>query len=96
MKYDFTKLINKIDAEVEQEYVGSAINWTDENFNDAWSKAIYEFENAIINGDPDSVYLAGEIYKKRCINYIRRYKEFKNRKSTFDFFKQLERKQKTG
>lgn len=77
----FLDLINEIEAELNPRYWSGAIQWADEKYNGAWSKAIDRFENAITKGYENLNFAyaqsEGEIYKQTILKLIQEYKEEK-------------------
>jgi hypothetical protein len=74
------KLVGAIEAEIKTEYIGGAIRWADEKFNNAWSNAISEFETAIVRAgerhDFANLKIAADRYRDTVVALLRKYKNF--------------------
>lgn len=76
-----TQLINEIEGELSQAYWPGAINWCDENFDGAWSKAIDRFDLALADAgkrnDPHLAKTEADKYRHTILGLMNRYKEHK-------------------
>jgi hypothetical protein len=79
------------------EFIGGAINWTDENFDNDWSNSLDEFENNVRiardAGDLETVHRECDWIKVKLINYCRQYKEIKRITREQIFFNRIREKQ---
>lgn len=93
MNLGFLELINTIESELKQEYVGGAIKWCDEKFDNAWSKALDRFDKALaIAIDRQEYALAkmeGEFYKATILDLLRKFKTAKQIKDSDAFLESL-------
>lgn len=91
----FMETVNRIEAELLQEYWPGAIAWADREFNQGWSNAINTFENAITHAarSKDLIRFAEDacVYKKQIVGFLEKYKAHKNMDSRLSFLKTLQR-----
>lgn len=81
MTLGFTELMNTIEAEIRTEYIGGAIQWADQNFDNAWSKALTRFDKALgVAIDRQDYTLAkveADFYKITVVELLKKYKAAK-------------------
>lgn len=95
-----SNLIEQIESEIEMKYIGGAIEWADSEFNNAWSKAMDRFQDAlneaVIHDDFEkyqkSIMIEAENYKKTCLALIAKYREERNKLAVRDLFEGLAKK----
>ena len=92
MRYGFSKLIEEIETEIEIKYLPGCIRWSDENYNNAWSSAINEFEKALLTKNKEKIINQSQIYKSTCLSLIESYKRSKNNSHVSDFFRKIKNK----
>ena len=69
------KLISEIESKISIQYHGGAINWIDQKYGGAWSRAMDEFDAALSTHSPDLWRPAGQLYFERCSRWIDEYKQ---------------------
>lgn len=93
MSLGFLELINRIEAEIKIEYIGGAIQWCDEKFDGAWSKAMDRFDKALtIAIDRQDYQLAkmeGEFYKATVLDLLSKFNVAKGKDEADTFLKAL-------
>jgi hypothetical protein len=78
MNLGFGELIRTIESEIKTEYLPGAIQWADENFDDAWSMALNRFDAsltlAIERKDYSTAQIEGDFYRATILDLLRKYK----------------------
>lgn len=100
MNLGFMEIINAIEAELSAEYWPGAIHWADDNFDDAWTKAILRLQNAIDEATSTRNWriaeYEGQRYKHTILSLLRKYKEFKKIDDAKAFLSSINKLQQSG
>lgn len=75
---NFSKITEEIENELSIVYMPNAIQYIDNNFDNAWSKALDRFDHALKIGietnNHELLILEGNIYKETILKLIDQYK----------------------
>lgn len=98
MKPEFSKIIQNIDSQISEEYLGGCIVWSDREFNNAWTDALVRYENKLTEyilsdkSDPETLrkanYESG-LYLNTVLPLIKKYKESKKLDSAQMFLESI-------
>lgn len=73
-----TEIINAIEAEIEPLYLPGAILWANQNYDNAWDKAVDRFDRALTVAKRDYRWEMakdeGEVYKQAILGLLKKYK----------------------
>ncbi len=90
----FSKIIQDIEDELNFMYLPGAIQYMDDTYDFAWSKAIRRFEHALCKtietGNFEHSKLEGAIYRDTIIRLIGVYKNHKRGRKVDDFLETLQ------
>jgi hypothetical protein len=93
MNLGFSEIISAIEAELSIQYIGGCVKWADENHDNAWSKAMARFDEALVacieRKDYTSAKIAGEQYKRTCLDLLWKFKTAKKLHDTESFLGSL-------
>ena len=93
MIFEFSQFIQEVETEIGHEYLPGVIQWADENRDGAWSYAIDQFEKALIasrdHRNWEVLKQEANLYKKRCLDLIREYKDMHSFDEQDRFIKSL-------
>jgi hypothetical protein len=93
----FCDLIDAIENEIKHAYLPGAIQWADSYLDNAWSKAMNEFEEALKTyrdwEDKPRMDAAARIYKAKCLEMIGLYRESRREQKSGDLFGYLKQAQ---
>ncbi len=86
----FTQIIETIENELNLCYEPGAIKYCDEKFDNAWSKAIDRFDQALTkhmqSANAELIQYESELYRDTVLQLIKKYKMSKNLRKADDFF----------
>jgi len=90
----FSKCMEKLERELQTQYLGGCYAWIDETHDGAWTKAINQFEKAILayrDGliSDDSFTTEQEIYFSTVHNFVQEYRKYKQLDAKDSYIKSL-------
>jgi hypothetical protein len=93
MNLGFSNLIAAIEAEIEPGYMPGAIQWCDEQLDNAWSKAMDRFDGALRMAIERKDYVLaqseGEFYRATIMKLLSKYKAHKGMDEAKSFLSSL-------
>jgi hypothetical protein len=79
MRPRIASMLERIDMEIAQEYIGGAIDWADKNCDNAWTNAIEQLERALARPITNDFFGLIEhetrMYVDTCIGLIAKYRQ---------------------
>lgn len=90
----FSQCIEKLERELQTDYIGGCYAWIDETQDGAWSKAINRFEKAILAYrdhliTDDTFTTEQEIYFSTVHNFVQEYRKHKQLDASDSYLKSL-------
>lgn len=96
MNLGFSKIIDRIHAEIAPQYWSGAIQWADENHSNAWTNAINRFDSALSSSlkilNSEHLKIESEIYRDTLIGLLKNYKEAHQKNEAFSFLESIQSK----
>lgn len=90
INYGFSKVIEEIENEIGPKYLPGCISWTDEKFDNAWSKLLDQFDRVLASGDSSRIAVFVGMYRTQALGYIDAFKRAKAMNEAENFLAQLE------
>lgn len=79
-------LVDDVHFEISKIYLTGAVEWCNLKLNQAWSKAVERFNNAVESQNIELIQLEAEIYKTKIAELLNKYKTAKKIKTDADHF----------
>ncbi len=77
--YKFSEIIAEIDRELHPKYQGGCYAYIDKHFDEAWSKAVGRFEDALNTKNQSLIRLEAQVYRDAMMRFIELYRQEKNK-----------------
>lgn len=87
--YPFHEVIEEIHNELGKHYEGDCIRWVDENFDNAWSKLLDQFDAILLTKDRMKINVFCGMYRTQVLGYIDAFKKQKALAKSSDFLAHL-------
>lgn len=95
----FIHLIDTVQKNTKAIVLQGAMKWIDENYDEAWSKAMDRFDlalaEAIRTKNAEKAKMEAQIYKASIEGFIETFKRAKGEERTLNLFDRLKQEQKT-